>query len=110
MHGLFWTLTPFFGWSRYLILTLNEKNYNHFKGCFICRYVPEANMTACGTDYLTMTWHSRSYVFIYACFAYFLPLLVIIYAYYFIVKASLIKSISENISFKLHFEIGSSNS
>lgn len=66
LHGLFWTLTPFFGWSR---------------------YVPEANMTACGTDYLTLTWHSRSYVLVYAMFAYFLPLLVIIYAYYFIVKA-----------------------
>lgn len=54
-----------------------------------CRYVPEANMTACGTDYLTQTWHSRSYIVVYASFAYFLPLLVIIYAYYFIVKVNL---------------------
>lgn len=73
-----------------------------------CRYVPEANMTACGTDYLTMAWQSRSYIVVYASFAYLLPLLVIIYAYYFIVKASL-KSIKErNINIKLDFEIGSS--
>jgi len=52
------------------------------------RYVPEANMTACGTDYLTLAWHSRSYVLVYAIFAYYLPLLVIIYAYYFIVKVN----------------------
>lgn len=53
------------------------------------RYVPEANMTACGTDYLTLTWLSRSYIVIYAMFVYFFPLLIIIYAYYFIVKVSL---------------------
>lgn len=54
-----------------------------------CRYVPEANMTACGTDYLTAEWKSSSYVFFYGFFAYFMPLMVIIYAYFFIVKASL---------------------
>lgn len=60
------------------------------------RYVPEANMTACGTDYLTLTWHSRSYIVVYASFAYFMPLLIIIYAYYFIVKASMKISILKN--------------
>nr|ACR24651.1 permethrin resistance-associated opsin [Culex pipiens pallens] len=64
--SLFWTLAPFFGWNR---------------------YVPEGNMTACGTDYLTQTWLSRSYILIYAIFVYWLPLLTIIYSYTFILKA-----------------------
>uniref|UniRef100_A0A8D8I9S4 Ceropsin n=1 Tax=Culex pipiens TaxID=7175 RepID=A0A8D8I9S4_CULPI len=64
--ALFWTLAPFFGWNR---------------------YVPEGNMTACGTDYLTQTWLSRSYILIYAIFVYWLPLLTIIYSYTFILKA-----------------------
>lgn len=64
--ALFWTLAPFFGWNR---------------------YVPEGNMTACGTDYLTQTWLSRSYIIIYAVFVYWLPLLTIIYSYTFILKA-----------------------
>ena len=39
-----WTLLPLFGWNR---------------------YVPEGNMTACGTDYLSKGWHSRSYILLY---------------------------------------------
>nr|QWV42689.1 long wavelength sensitive opsin [Scraptia sp. CRS 2021] len=61
-----WTIAPFFGWNR---------------------YVPEGNMTACGTDYLTKDWLSRSYILIYAIFVYFTPLLLIIYSYFFIVQA-----------------------
>ncbi|KAJ3634163.1 hypothetical protein MTP99_011068 [Tenebrio molitor] len=61
-----WTLAPFFGWNR---------------------YVPEGNMTACGTDYLTKDWFSRSYILIYAMWVYFTPLLTIIYSYWFIVQA-----------------------
>lgn len=61
-----WTILPLFGWNR---------------------YVPEGNMTACGTDYLTKDWFSRSYILIYSFFVYFLPLLTIIYSYFFIVKA-----------------------
>lgn len=61
-----WTLLPLFGWNR---------------------YTPEGNMTACGTDYLTRDWTSRSYVLIYGIWVYFLPLLMIIYSYYFIMKA-----------------------
>ncbi|XP_049774869.1 opsin-1-like [Schistocerca cancellata] len=61
-----WTLTPLFGWNR---------------------YVPEGNMTACGTDYLTKTWTSRSYILVYSVFVYFTPLFTIIYSYYFIVQA-----------------------
>lgn len=61
-----WTIAPLFGWNR---------------------YVPEGNMTACGTDYLTKTWLSRSYIVVYGAWVYFLPLLMIIYSYYFILKA-----------------------
>nr|AHA48184.1 long-wavelength opsin [Ctenoplusia agnata] len=64
--SLAWTLAPFFGWNR---------------------YVPEGNMTACGTDYLSKDWFSRSYILIYSVFVYFMPLLLIIYSYFFIVQA-----------------------
>lgn len=64
--ALLWTLAPMFGWNR---------------------YVPEGNMTACGTDYLTKDWFSRSYILIYSIFVYFLPLFTIIYSYTFILSA-----------------------
>lgn len=51
------------------------------------RYVPEGNMTACGTDYLNKDWFHRSYILVYSFFVYFLPLFVIIYSYWFIVQA-----------------------
>jgi r-opsin len=44
-------------------------------------------MTACGTDYLTKGWLSRSYVLAYGIWVYFVPLVLIIYSYYFILKA-----------------------
>ncbi|CAH2051571.1 unnamed protein product, partial [Iphiclides podalirius] len=66
LSALVWTLAPFFGWNR---------------------YVPEGNMTACGTDYLSNDLYSRSYIVVYSFFVYFAPLLLIIYSYYFIVKA-----------------------
>lgn len=53
---------------------------------YLFRYVPEGNMTACGTDYLSKDWLSRSYIVAYSVFVYFLPLFVIIYAYWFIVQ------------------------
>ena len=43
-------------------------------------------MTACGTDYLSKDWFSRSYILIYSVFVYFMPLLLIIYSYFFIVQ------------------------
>lgn len=64
--SLAWTVAPLFGWNQ---------------------YVPEGNMTACGTDYLSQDWLSRSYILVYAFFVYFTPLLTIIYSYYFILKA-----------------------
>ncbi|XP_014274075.1 rhodopsin [Halyomorpha halys] len=60
-----WSLIPLFGWNR---------------------YVPEGNMLSCGTDYFATDWYSKSYVIIYATIAYFTPLFLIIYSYYFIVK------------------------
>lgn len=44
-------------------------------------------MTACGTDYLTKDILSRSYILLYGIWVYFVPLLVIIYSYFFILKA-----------------------
>ncbi|CAH1123441.1 unnamed protein product [Ceutorhynchus assimilis] len=61
-----WTIAPLFGWNR---------------------YVPEGNMTACGTDYLSRDIVSMSYIYAYSVFVYFLPLLMIIYSYWFIVQA-----------------------
>lgn len=72
-HASIWTLAPFFGWNR---------------------YVPEGNMTACGTDYLTKDWMSRSYILVYSFFVYYLPLLLIIYSYWFIVQVHIVYSIS----------------
>ncbi|CAH4030808.1 opsin-1-like [Pieris brassicae] len=66
LFSLAWTLAPIFGWSR---------------------YVPEGNMTACGTDYLSKDWFSRSYIILYAIACYFLPLFLIVYSYWFIVQA-----------------------
>ncbi|CAK9794743.1 unnamed protein product [Anthophora plagiata] len=64
--GLIWTILPLVGWNR---------------------YVPEGNMTACGTDYLTQDWGSKSYILVYSFFVYYTPLFTIIYSYYHIVSA-----------------------
>nr|BAQ54855.1 opsin, long-wavelength sensitive type [Anax parthenope] len=66
VHSFVWTLPPLFGWNR---------------------YVPEGNMTACGTDYLTKDWFHKSYILAYSVFCYFIPLGLIIYFYCFIVQA-----------------------
>lgn len=66
VNALIWTILPLFGWNR---------------------YVPEGNMTACGTDYLSKDWLSKSYILVYAVFVYFLPLFMIIFSYYYILKA-----------------------
>nr|APY20643.1 long wavelength sensitive opsin [Paussus spinicoxis] len=66
ISSIVWAAFPFFGWNR---------------------YVPEGNMTACGTDYINKDWFSRSYILVYSIFCYFLPLLLIIFSYVFIVKA-----------------------
>ncbi|XP_018351838.1 PREDICTED: rhodopsin-like isoform X1 [Trachymyrmex septentrionalis] len=61
-----WAILPMVGWNR---------------------YVPEGNMTACGIDYLTKDWSSKSYILVYSIFVYYTPLFTIIYSYYFIVSA-----------------------
>nr|BAQ54820.1 opsin, long-wavelength sensitive type [Tanypteryx pryeri] len=66
VHAAIWTILPMVGWNR---------------------YVPEGNMTACGTDYLTKDWFHKSYILVYSVFCYWLPLGVIIYSYTFIVQA-----------------------
>lgn len=68
LNGCLWSLAPIFGWNR---------------------YVPEGNMTGCGTDYLTRDRLSRSYIMAYSFFVYTVPLSLIIYSYYFIVKVSI---------------------
>lgn len=62
--------------------------YNCNTFCLNIRYVPEGNMTACGTDYLTKDWSSKSYILVYSIFVYYTPLFTIIYSYYFIVSVS----------------------
>ncbi|XP_071579838.1 rhodopsin, long-wavelength [Temnothorax nylanderi] len=66
LFSLLWTIAPVFGWNR---------------------YVPEGNMTACGTDYLNKDMFSRSYIVMYSMFCYFMPLFLIIYSYFFIIQA-----------------------
>jgi len=63
--ALGWTLPPFYGWNR---------------------YVPEGNLTACGTDYLTQTFLSQSYLYCLSFFGWLLPLMYIVFAYFNIVK------------------------
>lgn len=62
---ILWALAPMFGWNKYL---------------------PEGNMTACGLNYLSHSWNNRSYIILLALFAYWTPLLMIIYSYFFILK------------------------
>lgn len=65
LFGLLWTILPMVGWNR---------------------YVPEGNMTSCGTDYVTKDWIAKSYILVYSVFVYYTPLFTIIYSYYFIVS------------------------
>lgn len=62
-----YSAAPWFGWNR---------------------YVPEGNMTACGLDYLSHAWPSRLYIILLALCAYWTPLFLIIYSYFFILKVS----------------------
>ena len=64
VFAAFWTLPPFFGWNR---------------------YVPEGNLTACGTDYLSEGFKSQSYLYALSIFGWLLPLIWIIFAYFNIV-------------------------
>nr|ADN96764.1 long wavelength-sensitive visual pigment [Heliconius hecale]ART29892.1 opsin [Heliconius atthis]ART29977.1 opsin [Heliconius hecale zuleika]ART30041.1 opsin [Heliconius melpomene]ART29896.1 opsin [Heliconius atthis] len=64
--SLAWTVAPLFGWGR---------------------YVPEGNMTACGTDYFDQSISNMTYILLYSIACYYAPLFLIIYSYFFIVQA-----------------------
>ncbi|KZC11099.1 PREDICTED: rhodopsin, long-wavelength isoform X2 [Dufourea novaeangliae] len=66
LFSLIWTVAPVLGWNR---------------------YVPEGNMTACGTDYFSRDIVSVSYLVLYSLWVYFVPLFLIIYSYWFIIQA-----------------------
>jgi hypothetical protein len=72
---------------KFKLFLFRHKINKRFAQTFVfCRYVPEGNMSVCGTDYLTKGWESRSYVLVYGIWVYFLPLVTIIYSYTFIMK------------------------
>jgi len=66
LGALFWCIPPFF--------KIND-------------YVPEGNMTACGTDYLSEDLTSHLYLYFYTLWVYFSPLCIIVYSYTFILSA-----------------------
>ncbi|XP_037945297.1 opsin Rh6-like [Teleopsis dalmanni] len=61
-----WSILPMLGWNR---------------------YVPEGNLTVCGTDYFAKDWWNRSYIMVYFVWVYVTPLSTIIYSYWYIMKA-----------------------
>ncbi|KAJ8014446.1 hypothetical protein DPEC_G00040310 [Dallia pectoralis] len=66
VYSLGWSLPPFFGWSA---------------------YVPEGLLTSCTWDYMTFTPSVRAYTMLLFTFVFFLPLIVIVYCYFFIFRA-----------------------
>uniref|UniRef100_A0A3P8YQR0 G-protein coupled receptors family 1 profile domain-containing protein n=1 Tax=Esox lucius TaxID=8010 RepID=A0A3P8YQR0_ESOLU len=66
VYSLGWSLPPFFGWSA---------------------YVPEGLLTSCTWDYVTFTPSVRAYTMLLFTFVFFLPLIVIMYCYFFIFRA-----------------------
>ncbi|XP_042674642.1 melanopsin isoform X1 [Centrocercus urophasianus] len=66
LYSLAWSLPPFFGWSA---------------------YVPEGLLTSCSWDYMTFTPSVRAYTMLLFCFVFFIPLIAIIYSYFFIFEA-----------------------
>lgn len=66
LFSTLWTVAPILGWNR---------------------YVPEGNMTACGTDYFSKDLLSVSYLILYSIWVYFAPLFMIIWSYYYIISA-----------------------
>jgi len=64
--AIVWSIPPLFGFNNYVL---------------------EGNLTACGTDYLSDDLWTHLYLYFYASACYFIPLLIIIYSYTFILKA-----------------------
>lgn len=71
-----------------VVLILIWNCWNFIKCCCYRRYVPEGNLSSCGTDFLNKSWVSRSYILVYSIFVYYSPLFLIIYSYYFIITVS----------------------
>uniref|UniRef100_A0A671TBS6 Melanopsin-A-like n=1 Tax=Sinocyclocheilus anshuiensis TaxID=1608454 RepID=A0A671TBS6_9TELE len=65
-YSLGWSLPPFFGWSA---------------------YVPEGLLTSCTWDYMTFTPSVGAYTMLLFTFVFFIPLIVIIYCYFFIFRS-----------------------
>nr|XP_055026967.1 melanopsin-A isoform X1 [Misgurnus anguillicaudatus] len=74
-YSLAWSLPPFFGWSA---------------------YVPEGLLTSCTWDYMTFTPSVRAYTMLLFTFVFFIPLIVIIYCYFFIFRS--IRTTNEAVS------------
>ncbi|KAL4641160.1 melanopsin [Arapaima gigas] len=66
VYSLGWSLPPFFGWSA---------------------YVPEGLLTSCSWDYMTFSPSVRAYTMLLFTFVFFIPLLIIVYCYFFIFRA-----------------------
>ncbi|XP_073690113.1 melanopsin-A [Garra rufa] len=66
VYSLGWSLPPFFGWSA---------------------YVPEGLLTSCTWDYMTFTPSVRAYTMLLFIFVFFIPLIVIMYCYFFIFRS-----------------------
>ncbi|XP_041124889.1 melanopsin-A-like [Polyodon spathula] len=66
LYSLGWSLPPFFGWSA---------------------YIPEGLLTSCTWDYLTFTPSVRAYTMLLFIFVFFIPLLIVMYCYFFIFRA-----------------------
>jgi len=60
------SLAPFFGWGR---------------------YIPEGILDSCTTDYLSRDFNNRSYGIFIFVWCYIIPLMSLVYFYFFIVKA-----------------------
>lgn len=80
-----WTVAPLLGWNRLEILCYFSRG-NYFYST--CRYVPEGNLTSCGTDFLSTSWVDKSYILVYSSLVYYTPLFTIIYSYYYIISVS----------------------
>lgn len=55
--------------------------------CFAGAYVPEGLLTSCTWDYMTFTPSVRAYTMLLFTFVFFIPLIVIIYCYFFIFRS-----------------------
>jgi len=65
-NGILTSLPPFFGWGSYL---------------------PEGILNSCTTDYLSKDFNNRSYGIFIFVWCYVIPLSVILYSYFFIIKS-----------------------